>query len=200
MNRFLATLLLCLSLGCARLAAAEQITLILPEALIARAASAVLPLPIDARSKMIQGDITIIAINDLRLTDRHIACRLQLAGDQLAVTTEIAGREIRLNVGSVSVEVSAVAEIRFDQQNQILYVKPVVEQAAATAGEAANADIGQALVALLNGREFPLAVQELDPLIAETGTKTITINTRITGINARPKALHLTLQPEISAR
>ncbi|HSL40362.1 MAG TPA: hypothetical protein VK857_08325, partial [Desulforhopalus sp.] len=98
MNRIFATILLCLSLSCTRLAVAEQITLILPERLIARAASAVLPLPIDARSKMIQGDITIIAIDDLRLTDRHIACRLQLAGDQLAVTTEIAGREIRLNV------------------------------------------------------------------------------------------------------
>lgn len=200
MNRVIASILLCLCLGCTRLAAAEQITLILPEALIARAATAVLPLPIDTRSKMIQGDITIIAIDDLRLTDRHIACRLQLAGDKLAVTTEIAGREVRLNVGSVSVEISAIAEIRFDPQNQILYVKPVVEQAAATAGEATSADIGQALVALLNGREFPLALQKLDPLIAETGTKTITINTRISGINARPKALHLTLQPEISAR
>ena len=56
-------------------------------------------------------------------------------------------------------------------------------------GKDANADIGQALVALLNGREFPITLQNLDPIIAKSGAKTITINTRITDIRAQPKAI-----------
>jgi hypothetical protein len=200
MRRLLAPLL-CLFLlaGISPLDAAETITLTLPEAVIARAASAVLPLPIDARSKSVQGDITIIAIDNLRLSDQHLACRLQLSGQNLSLVTEIAGHEIRLKVGSVTIDFSAIAEIRFDPASQTLFVRPVVQDVAAI-GSGANADIGQALVALLNGREFPLAIHQLDPLIAETGSKTVTINTRITSIEAKPAAIELRLLPEVTAR
>lgn len=179
--------------------AEESITLTLPEVVIARAAQAVLPLRLDANSKSVQGDITIIAIDNLRLTDRHLACRLQLSGENLALVTEIAGHQIRLKVGAVTIDFSAIAELRFEAEKQTLYIRPVVQDVA-TIGSGANADIGQALVALLNGREFPLRLHQLDPLIAETGSNTITINTHITDIIARPAAIELRLQPEISAR
>jgi hypothetical protein len=191
--------LLALSVSATPVVAKDFITLTLPETVIAKAAAAVLPLRIDAHSKSLEGDITIINISELQLTDNHLACRLHLAGKNLAFLTEIAGHEIRLKVGSVEIDFKTTAEIRFDTKKQILFIKPVIEDVSAS-GTGSNGDIGQALVALLNGREFPVSLQKLDPLIAKTGAKTITINTTIANIAAKPKFIQLSLVPEISAK
>lgn len=177
----------------------DIITLNLPETVIAKATTALLPLRIDADSKSIQGDIHIINISELQLTDHHLSCRLHLAGTNLAFLTEIAGHEIKLKVGSVEIDFKTDAAIRFDARKQTLYIKPMVKDVA-TSGTGSNADIGQALVALLNGREFPITMQDLDPLIARAGSKTITINSTIANIEAKPKSIQLSLFPVITAQ
>lgn len=180
-------------------AAQDVISLNLPESVIARATQAMLPLPIDAHSKSLQGDITIINISELQIGDNQLTCRLQLAGRNLAFVTDMAGHEIKLKVGEVEVDFLTTALIRFDAQKQTLYIKPIVKNMQ-QASKNANADIGQALVAMLNGREFPIAMQNLDPIIARTGAKTVTINTRIADIRAVPNAIGLSLLPSVSAK
>ncbi|MGW8194551.1 MAG: hypothetical protein ACWGOX_09830 [Desulforhopalus sp.] len=179
--------------------AEDYITLTLPQSVITKAAKAILPLKIDAHSKSVEGDITIINISDLNLTDNHLACRLHLAGNNLAFLTEIAGHEIRLKVGTVEIDFKANAAIRFDAQQQTLFIKPQVENIPGTT-KGGSGDIGQALIALLNGREFPVTLQKLDPLIARTGAKTIIINSRIADIKAAPQIIRLSLAPQISAK
>ncbi len=180
-------------------AAEDFITLNLPETVIADATAAILPLRIDAHSKSIEGDIHIINISELQLTDNHLACRLHLAGTNLALLTEIAGHEIRLKVGAVEIDFKTEAAIRFDAKQQMLYIKPMVKNVT-TSGAASGTDIGQILVALLNGREFPVAIQDLDPLIARAGSKTITFNSTIADIKAKPQSIQLSLRALVSSR
>ena len=181
------------------LMAEDFITLNLPETVITKAAAAILPLRIDAHSESIQGDIQIINISELHLTEHHLACRLHLTGTNLALLTEIAGHEIKLKVGSVEIDFKADAAIRFDAKKQILFIKPLVKNVAASA-PGSDADIGQALVALLNGQEFPVTMQELNPLIARAGSKTITIHSTIANIEAKPKSIQLSLRPQVTAK
>lgn len=180
-------------------AASDAITLSLPESIITQTTKALLPLRIDANSKILDGDITIINISNLQLTENHLACRLHLAGNNLAFLTEIAGHEIRLKVGSVELDFQTDAALRFDSQKQLLYLKPVVSDMTAT-GKGANDEIGKAIIALLNGREFPISLKKLEPLVAEAGPKTVTIDTKIEDIKATKDLLVLKLAPVISAR
>ncbi|MGB3209742.1 MAG: hypothetical protein WBB19_03460 [Desulforhopalus sp.] len=184
---------------CTQAAADDFITLNLPEAVIAKATEAILPIRIDAHSKSIEGDITIINISEVELTENHLTCRLHLAGRDLAFLTEIAGHEIRLKAGSVEIDFKTDAAIRFDAKQQTLFIKPVVQDVA-NGSAGSSADIGQALVALLNGREFPITMQKLDPLIARAGSKTIIINSTITDIKARAKYIQLSLLPNIATQ
>lgn len=177
----------------------DVITLTLPESVIAKAVTAILPLRIDAHSKSLQGDIIIKSITDFQLSNNQLACRLHLAGTNLGFLTEIAGHEIKLKVGAVEIDVQTNATLRYDAAQQTLFVKPVVKNLS-PGGKDANADIGQALVALLNAKEFPITLQNLDPIIAKSGAKIITINTRITDIKAQPEALRLSLVPLVSAK
>ncbi len=180
-------------------AAEDVITLTLPESVIAKAVTAVLPLRVDAHSKSVQGDIVIKSITDFQLSSNQLACRLRLAGTNLGFVSEIAGHEIKLKIGSVEIDVQTNATLRYDAAQQTLFVKPVVKNLS-PGGKDANADIGQALVALLNGKEFPITLQNLDPIIAKSGAKTILINTRFIDIKAQPEALRISLIPLISAK
>lgn len=180
-------------------AAEDVITLTLPESVIAKAVTAVLPLRVDAHSKSVQGDIVIKSITDFQLSSNQLACRLRLAGTNLGFVSEIAGHEIKLKVGAVEIDVQTNATLRYDAAQQTLFVKPVVKNLS-PGGKDANADIGQALVALLNGREFPITLQNLDPIVAKSGAKTILINTRFVDIKAQPEALKISLVPLISAK
>jgi hypothetical protein len=56
------------------------------------------------------------------------------------------------------------------------------------------------LVAVLNGREFPVTMQELDPLIARAGNKTITINTTVANIQAKPQSIQLSLLSSVASQ
>lgn len=197
MNTYLTTLFITLVILTSSITESKSqdfVTLNFPEAVITKAISAVLPLNIDTNSKSIQGDITIVNISELQLTDKHLICRLHLSGNNMALVTEIAGHDIRLKVGSVAVDFKTNSAIRFDRKQQTLYIKPVVDNIK----DDSNTDIGQALVALLNGREFPISMKKLNPMIAETGSKTLTINTSIANIEAKPKAIKLSLIPTIT--
>ncbi len=180
-------------------AAEEFITLNLPQTVINRATAAVLPLRIDAHSKSIEGELHIIDISELELTDNHLACRLHLAGNNLVLLTEIAGHEIRLKVGTVEVDFKTDSVIRFDAESQTLFIKPIIKDVSSSGGDP-SADIGQLLVGVLNGQEFPISIQDLDPLIARTGSKTLTINTTIANIEAKPQSIQLSLLSTIATQ
>jgi hypothetical protein len=177
----------------------DNITLNLPEKVIVQAITAMLPFDIDAHSKNIQGNITIINISQLEITNQHLACQLHLAGSNLAFLTEIAGHEIQLKVGAVEIDFNANAALRFDAGKQTLYIKPVVKNVAAR-GDGKNGEIGQALIALLNGREFPITMQKIDPLIAKAGAKTVTISAKIADIQAKDNLLQLQLTPTVTSK
>lgn len=176
----------------------EMITLRLPQQIISDAVTALLPYKIDTNSKNISGDITIISISEIELTKDLLTCRLNLAGNDLALSTELAGHKIKLNVGSTEIDFKTDAAIRFDTKQQILYVKPQVREL--KSGNNGKADIGQALVALFHGQEFPIQMQKLEPLVAKTGTKEIIINSQIAKIKAIPQAIKIGLIPIITAK
>lgn len=184
--------------ACQAMASGADISLNLPEKVIAQAITAMLPLDIDANSRNIQGKITIINISKLEISPRHIACQLHLAGSNLVFLTEIAGHEIKLKVGNIEIDFKANSALRFDSAKQTLYIKPVIKDVAAN-GDGKNGEIGMALITLLNGREFPVTLQKIDPLIAKTGAKTVTISTKIADIQAKQDFLQFQLTPAITS-
>ena len=173
----------------------ENIVLSLPESALAQAIAAVIPFSFDSASNMIQGKITVRGVHNLRLGNNNLRARLDLVGNNLEVVTELAGQRLKMKVGEVAVAADVMAELRFDGQRQILYVKPVVDHSQNIEGN----DIGRGLVALLDGREFPLTMKDIEPFVVELGGKTISIATKVADIRALPKKLELSLSPRVSA-
>ena len=174
--------------------AADNIVLSLPESALAQAIAAVTPFSFHSSSNMIQGTITVRGLHNLRLGNNNLRARLDLVGSNLEVITNLAGQQLRMKVGEVALAADVLAELRFDSRRQILFIKPLVDESQNVVGN----EIGHSLIALLNGREFPLAMQDIKPFVAEIGGKTISITTRVTDIRALPQKLELSLTPKIT--
>ena len=177
--------------------AQEHILISLPESVLVKAIAAATPFSFDVASDMLHGAISVRGIHDLRLGNNQLQARLDLAGNNLEAVADLAGQRIKMRVGDVALTANVLAELRFDGKRQILYVRPTIDQSKNAGG---NDDAGNGLIMLLNGREFPINMQDIKPFIAEVGGKTITIATTVADVRASPKKLELLLTPEISSR
>jgi len=175
------------------------ITITIPEAVIGRALTQTLPLTLAGDSERLEGTITIVDISDVKLDDTGITCHIELTGKDLSLITSVADQDIRLKLGNAAVDFDSEAQLRFDEALQTLYITPVAQGI-----EAENAledgDIGKALLLFLNGREFPVALQDIRPMVARASDKIITIDTHIIDISAGAGLLEIRLLPEITTR
>lgn len=201
MNRFffISFFLICLLLPSQLLGATdnnELITLNLPESVLVQAVNKMVPLDVKVSSQSLKGSISIISIDDIRLKNQQISCRLNLIGKNLRLVTEIAGHKINLNVGSIQLNFNANARLRFDEKMQMLYVRPVLRNKPNSPPK--KGDIANALLAFISGRDFPVAIKKLKPLIADTNNKSIIIAMKIRNIEAVNGALRISITPSVT--
>jgi hypothetical protein len=177
-------------------AARRMITLTVPDSVLSEALDKSLPLSIDTTSSTLSGAITIVKISNLQLQEKGIACHIDLRGDDMHINTDIGGHSIKLKVGSLQLGLQCNAVLRFDPARQVLYIKPVISDLKASS-TAAQGDIDDLLLAFLNNREFPVKLEQLEPLIAETSGKSITINMKIVDIRTQLGVLQFDILPRI---
>jgi hypothetical protein len=176
--------------------AGKMITLTVPDSVLSQALDKSLPISIDTASNILSGAITIVKISNLQIDDKGISCRIALQGEDMHLNTDIGEHTIKLKVGSLQLGLQCNAVLRFDPARQVLYVKPIISELKASS-TAAQGDIDALLLAFLNNREFPVQLQQLEPLIAETSGKTINIHMNIAGIRTQQGSLRFDILPQI---
>lgn len=174
------------------------ISMNIPQEVIDNALQEILPLTLEVASSRLEGAITIVGISGLQLHEGRIFCRLDLRGDDLDLITTVADQNIRLKLGSARLDFDSEAELRYDAALQTLHIKPIARDVR-TDEALQNGDIGNALLLFLNEREFPLMLEDIQPVIAEAGNKLITIETHIADIKAVEGALQFSLNPIVTA-
>jgi hypothetical protein len=182
-------------------AAAETslyITMNLPEAVIEKSMKQILPLSLEGSSSTLEGTITVMDITDLRIKNQQILFHLDIMGNNLHLVTRVANQDIRLKLGSTRVDFDCDARIRYDTAKQTLFIRPTASDVQGSEA-LSKGDIGQTLLLFLNGREFPLTMQNLKPIITEASDKIITINTKIVDVKGVEGALQLSLSPTVTA-
>lgn len=176
-----------------------HITMNLPESILSGTLKKILPLQLETASKTLEGTITIISIDKLKLRKGKLSCLLKLKAENLHVVTEVSGHKLRIRIGTIDLSFNTDATLRFDPKEQTLYIKANISDQKTGENGGSN-DIGKTLLALLNGREYPIELQKLEPLVAEASNKTVTIQMNIADIKSIDKALQLSLVPVISTK
>ncbi len=140
-----------------------------------------------------------MSIDNLKLLEQQLSFRLKLKADDLEVVTEISGHSLRMKVGTVDLNFRCNAILRFDKKTQILYVRPLVVDEKNPEEQGSNTT-GKAILTLLNGHEFPITMQKLEPLVARASNKTVTIDMKIMDIHATKSSLLISLKPEVISK
>lgn len=177
----------------------QNITVTIPEVFIQKAFDAFLPYTFDVNTDTIEGKLTIERIYDTHLQDQRITGQVKLSGSDLVIKTIVVNQQINLQFGSAVAHFGCDADLRFDVAEQTLYIRPLPQKQQAQDNEE-EGNIGEAFLLMLDGQEFPIELQNIQPFIAKSTGKTVTVDTRISDIRAVPGILLVQMEPVISSQ
>ncbi len=173
----------------------QSISMILPTSIIKEAIAKSLPLDVPIHSKTLLGSIAIDEIKNLQFKENKLSAHITLTGHKLNIVTAIAGHNLRMKIGSLTMGFQCDATTRFDRASQTLFIKPVITNLQST--DESKTSIASTIALLFNDQEFPLQIKKLQPIVTDTGKKILNISMNITGINLRPDSLLLSISPII---
>jgi hypothetical protein len=166
-------------------------TIAVPQELMAEFINDTLPVKI-TRKKSFSGVIWVESVDRLKLGNDKISFSMKMHGENIVYNKKIGKRPVELNFGDVRLSFECEASIRYDKGRNILYVRPEIIQE-----KTEEQVLVPLLAALIEGREFPIEIQELEPIITKIGDKSLTINMDISSIFTLNNILFIGLRPKV---
>jgi hypothetical protein len=175
----------------------QSISMTLPTSVVKEAIAKSLPLDFPINSKALLGSIAIDKIKNLQFKENKLSAHITLTGHKLNIVTSIAGHDLRMKIGSLTMSFQCDATTRFDSASQTLFIKPVITNLQST--DESKTSVASTIALLFNDREFPLHIEKLKPLVTDMGKKSLNISMNITSIKLHPDSLLLSIRPIIEA-
>lgn len=174
----------------------RPMSITLPDSLIKEIIQKTLPMDVPIQSKTILGSVSIDAIKDIQLHKDNLSGHVTLSGHKLNIVTTIAGHKLRMIIGSLTMGFQCDASVRFDAKSQTLFVKPVITDLQSS--DKAKTEVASLIAQLFNNREFPLRLDKLKPISADSGDKVLNIAMHVNGVSVHPGEIHLQATPQIT--
>ncbi len=176
----------------------QAITMNFPANIVQDVLTKSLPLQLAIDSNTILGSVSIDTIKELKIHKNKLSGHVTLSGHKLNLVTTIAGHNLRMKIGSLTMNFQCDATIRFDAASQTLYIRPLITELQSTGTE--QADIASTIVLLFNNQEFPISLGNFKPITRKTGDKSLTFTMNINEVNLQPDNLLLSIIPAIEVR
>lgn len=177
----------------------RQVLLQLPRTFLEEVIAASLPLELATDAVKLEGSVVIDEIENLQLASQQLSARLGLTGRQLQIITAIGNQQLRLQVGNLDLDLNITARLRFDPPSQTLFIIPQASPQPPP-GEGGSGDLGQLLAGALSGREFPVAIEKLQPIITDLGSRQLLLDFQVGDITVNPDAVLFQLVPTVHSR
>lgn len=171
----------------------QYITLSLPAPALMETIQSLLPLPIDPQTTQMQGRIILTSIDSLAIDNDLLQMKGVVAGQDIAVNTQIAGQNIQLKVGQIVLPVTCDLSFRFDRKLKKLYLVP--HFAPPEENTSSRSDALSPLFAAIGNKEYALPLDGLQSFQAEIGNQVIPLNMEPISISGVDNKLILELQP-----
>ncbi len=193
---FAGALILCMLFLSASMAAEsnDEIIINVPQAVLTQIIQEMLPIELPEK-KYISGSLWIESIQKLVLGDNNISFFVRLRGKDVSLTTEVGSSPLVLNIGNVDLNFNCAAAFRYEAQQGILYLKPII-----TGKEKTETALGLLFNALVGEEEVPLEVDTIRPLVTEFGGQVFQVDMNITQVYAKEGVIYIAVRPIASKR
>ncbi len=178
--------------------AADQVaTVSIPDDVLFQTIKNGLPIPIEAQSQYVQGDVIFQSLEKLQVLEKSIFLQGIVSGQDFTINTTIAGKEVSMNLGSVKLPLSCELFLRFDGNKKILFVTPRFPRPTSLY----TTDPADALLLLLSSlgeKEYPVELGSIQPILAKVGMRNILIELEPVDIQTQKGLLLIKMKPRVS--
>lgn len=175
----------------------RDIVLTMPAETVLASLKKVLPLTIPSQSSQLQGQIVLESLDKLFIHDNILSVQGVLSGKNMVVVTNIAGQDVQLKLGQVTLPMTCDLITRFDQARRKLYVTPRFPDNGANP-KSQEASLGS-LLGALGGREYAVDLDALHLINIKMGDKSIPISMEPVNITGTDNSLVFRLLPQVGA-
>ncbi|MEJ2135413.1 MAG: hypothetical protein P8X86_09230 [Desulfofustis sp.] len=180
------------------LGSGQPIVLSLPDTVVAEVVQQCLPLQINQPAETLAGLISVEKLEYLTFKDKSLTAAVTMRGQNVQLNTAIGGHQLRLNVGNVDLQFSLQAVTRFDKASQTLFIRPTVSELNQQGSQ--SQEVGTLVASLFNEQEFPLPLDNLQPIIADLGQRELSIDMIVEVIRLGPQTIAILLTPKTSVK
>ncbi|MDX9835460.1 MAG: hypothetical protein RBT36_09680 [Desulfobulbus sp.] len=177
----------------------RDIVITMPAETVLASLQKILPLTIPSQHPGLQGDIVLESLDRLSIANNVLSLHGVLSGKNLIMLTNIAGQNIQLKLGQVSLPINCDLQTRFDQARGQLFVRPRF----VNSGQAQNpndlAGSLDPLLGALGSREYPVDLEALQLLNIRIGERTIPIAMQPVNITGTDNSLIFRLLPRVGS-
>ena len=173
---------------------AEHISIILPTESIAKFVTRLLPYEINM-GKNISGSLFIKSIENFKIEENKISFSLHIYGKDITYSAKIGKQMASIEIGSVNLLNDWESSIRFDVDKKILYIKPHLKNPIDTKKANYNEILINSLFMVFSDIEYPVDLQEINPITTEIMEKLLTVNFEILNIYAANSKMTIEFRP-----
>lgn len=176
----------------------QSILLSLPDTVIAGVVQKCLPFEVTQPSESLAGRIFVDKVENLVFSDESFGAAVTMRGQDVQLNTSLGAHQVRLNVGNIDFQFSLKAALRFDKASQTLFIRPIVSEIDQQGSQ--TKEVGELVGALFSDKEFPIALDNLQPIITDLGNRELIIDMVVEDIHLTPTSLDLLLTPTPSVK
>jgi hypothetical protein len=172
----------------------EDILIVLPARSIEKFFSSLLPYEIN-EYKNFSGSLWIKSITNFKIKNNSLSFSSHIYAKDIIYSLKIGERVSNIELGNVTLFYDLVSTFRLDADKQILYIKPYLKNKVVSKELSDKEYLLDKLFQVFSGIEYPIDLQEINPIMTEFLGKHLTINFEITNIYADHNELTIKLRP-----
>jgi len=172
----------------------EDILIVLPAQSLANFVTRLLPYEIN-KGKNFSGPLWIKSIKNIKIEKNRISFSSHIYGKDIIYNVEIGKQVSSIELGNVSLLNDWEISFRFDADKKVFYIKPHLKNQVVTENASHKEILINTLFKVLSDIEYPIDLQEINPITTEFLGNFLTINFEVSDICAAHNELTVKLRP-----
>jgi hypothetical protein len=173
---------------------AEDISIILPTESIAKFVTGLLPYEINLGENF-SGALFIKSIDNIKIEDNKISFSLHIYGKDITYFAKMGKQTASIEIGSMNLVNDWQCSLRFDIDKKVFYIKPHLIKPVDTKKANYNEIFINSLFIAFSDIEYPMELQEIDPITTEFFGELLTVNFDISNIFAANNKMTIQFRP-----
>jgi hypothetical protein len=174
----------------------DAVTITLPETVIRQSVEDILPMPIQPEPGLLEGSLVLERIDRFELGENSAKVQGLLVGKNLVLTTSIGGQDIRVRLGEMQLPLTCDLSFRFAAREKRLYITPQIAEPPGSPAPGKENNL-LPLLALLNGREFPVSLEDMESFRTRVGGNSLSVVMEPVDLRVTSRELVLKMMPTV---